>query len=1170
MALEVGQLVAYLRLDDAEFQRTLSKSGTDLRSFGQSAQRLLQPAATAFTGITTAGAATVGMLLRQGVAYNTLQQQSRAALKSITGSAEEANKQMDALDEFARNSPFSKATFITAQQQMLGFGIESKKVIPYLDSIQNGVAAIGGSNQQVGELAYIMAQISAAGKITGQDLMQFGQRGINAAKLIGDQMGMTEQEIRESITKGTLDADEALDALAAGMSETYEGAAAGVKETWIGATDRVRAATRDLGSTLAAPFVDPQGGGMALAWANGLADLLRAIGGQAGPLVNVLLPRLVPLSDAINRSLQAATIAVKDADVGAFVDDLGKLGAYATPLAAASAALFAMGTNAAILARVGLTLNPFVAALVAVVATSEDARTAAMDLVKSLAPLEDEFGNLLRAGGDLANTVLDALVGILVQLADGADSAGGPVDLLAVGLDALAGGLRFVNTVIEPVAGWLVDLAGAATGVSGPIAGVTLALIAMRNVDVSRTLAALTTGLSNAKGTWQASQATLQALGREAGVMNTAMLTARTGVQRLGGALKGFAVSNAPMLAITALAAAIGFFVQESAKAEAAAESLAATFDDLTGAATAETDQMILSQLNEQLDSGDWERLRQLGYDTNDLVDAVKRGEAGFRDFNQANVELKQGLDTTTKAGRESKNSLVEAESVVAEVGRTYGVAADEAQENARAQEDLANATEGAAAAMSDAERDAQTFNAALEVLSDEASSADEKLRALQEIMDIIAGKAVSASDAAFNYADTVRDTTKAVEDLALSQEDLDGILNDDGSLNVRSEAAARLRGSFQDLSDDANSLAVSLAEAGDVEGVSAAYDQLNADIDALGEAAGLSDEQVNALKLSLGILPTNVMTDIVINGTEANVDINRLGDALLGLPTEVVSAIYGDTSGLDTAVDHAGLQMAYVAGLSADPMIGADDSENLNIVAAATARLNEIDAMEPTPELRAEKKVLENVVAGAKLDLNSVPDKTARVTAETYGFGSVEAMKRAIRDLKSKTVTLRTQYVTSGTPPGRNFRPGSTTAWAPNADGNVWTAPNKVLQFANGAENHVAQIAPAGAWRVWAEDETGGEAYIPLGVNKRNRSLAIMHDVAARFGHVMIPVNAQRFADGASGSLTHLSTVHSGPGVDEMAVAFAAAVATLQPVVQIGERQFVGAVQQSMARMRR
>lgn len=65
------------------------------------------------------------------------------------------------------------------------------------------------------------------------------------------------------------------------------------------------------------------------------------------------------------------------------------------------------------------------------------------------------------------------------------------------------------------------------------------------------------------------------------------------------------------------------------------------------------------------------------------------------------------------------------------------------------------------------------------------------------------------------------------------------------------------------------------------------------------------------------------------------------------------------------------------------------------------------------------------------------------------------------------------------------------------NADGSV------VDFFANGGlpENHVAQIAPAGAWRVWAEPETGGEAYIPLAESKRPRSRRIAEETVGRLG---------------------------------------------------------------------
>ncbi|RLP16749.1 tape measure protein [Corynebacterium diphtheriae] len=83
------------------------------------------------------------------------------------------------------------------------------------------------------------------------------------------------------------------------------------------------------------------------------------------------------------------------------------------------------------------------------------------------------------------------------------------------------------------------------------------------------------------------------------------------------------------------------------------------------------------------------------------------------------------------------------------------------------------------------------------------------------------------------------------------------------------------------------------------------------------------------------------------------------------------------------------------------------------------------------------------------------------------------------------------------------------------------------VSYYANGGvrENHVAQIAAAGSWRVWAEPETGGEAYIPLAQSKRVRSKAILATVADKFGLTLVgrdgqalPASAARYV-AASGN---------------------------------------------------
>ncbi|WP_405908750.1 phage tail tape measure protein [Streptomyces sp. NBC_00828] len=77
------------------------------------------------------------------------------------------------------------------------------------------------------------------------------------------------------------------------------------------------------------------------------------------------------------------------------------------------------------------------------------------------------------------------------------------------------------------------------------------------------------------------------------------------------------------------------------------------------------------------------------------------------------------------------------------------------------------------------------------------------------------------------------------------------------------------------------------------------------------------------------------------------------------------------------------------------------------------------------------------------------------------------------------------------------NGVPDSIQAPSKQADGSV-------LEFYAGGgvrENHVAQVARQGTWRVWAEEAAGPEAYIPLAHNKRTRSRAITEEVVRRLG---------------------------------------------------------------------
>ena len=270
-----------------------SKEGAKgFKSFGDTLRDNRAEVTTLGVSMAAVGAsmlALTGSVAKTGIEYNVLQQTSRAALTTMLGGAEAANAQMDKLDAFARTSPFSKAVFIDAQRQLIGFGLSAQRVVPILDAVQNAVAAMGGSNQDIAEIVQIFAQIQSQGKITGRELQRLGIHGLDAATLIGEAMGKTGDQIRSEITAGAIDADTAIGALTDGMMGRFDGAAAGVKDTFVGALDRVKAAFRDFSSSAMDPFVGKEGGGLFVSLLNGVADVIRKLDELPGPVKTAMV-----------------------------------------------------------------------------------------------------------------------------------------------------------------------------------------------------------------------------------------------------------------------------------------------------------------------------------------------------------------------------------------------------------------------------------------------------------------------------------------------------------------------------------------------------------------------------------------------------------------------------------------------------------------------------------------------------------------------------------------------------------------------------------------------------------------------------------------------------------------------------------------------------------------
>lgn len=102
----------------------------------------------------------------------------------------------------------------------------------------------------------------------------------------------------------------------------------------------------------------------------------------------------------------------------------------------------------------------------------------------------------------------------------------------------------------------------------------------------------------------------------------------------------------------------------------------------------------------------------------------------------------------------------------------------------------------------------------------------------------------------------------------------------------------------------------------------------------------------------------------------------------------------------------------------------------------------------------------------------------------------------------------------------------------------------------------HMAHIAAPGTMRVFAEPETGGEAYIPLATHKRQRSTAILEQVADMFGLDVAPRVEMPEA---------LATTVSAPAISEAGLARAIAAALKSLPSAAARQRYADAIDRSV-----
>ena len=1136
--LDLGTLIAKITVDDKGFTagmdaatRRTQRFTADVQtqggivdrvfhSLGRSAKASLQVAATA-AAATTVGVAALGKnTISTGLAYNAMQQNANAALKTMLGSQKAVNEQMEKLGKLAQNSPFSKATFISAQQQLIAFGVEVEKVIPLLDAMQNAVAASGGGSQQLADLAFVVAQIKAAGKITGQDLIQLGQRGINAAEIIGKAFGKSSAEVKAMISKNQIDADQAIDALTKGMMEKFGGATDAIKKQWSGAADRIKAANRDIGADIGKMFIDPAGGGRAVEWGNKLADVLRTFQKRLREAQGGIEDFLSPAFKNISKGLDAANNALQKFDAARAGAQLEKLTSYTPLIGGTTAALMAFALQPIpVIGQLASAMGPLTVGVAALIAASPELRKAGSAFGEAFKPGEKILASTAKQLADLA-------IRLIKDLSPALESGAKGLGTFLTNISPLAPALVSVLSALAPVATAGAELAAAFANLPTPVLAAVTALAALHGplgplvskftdlgATSGRVIANLVAQVQDMGMVWTRAEKSTAGVGaamasnivpaaksvsnelktfgpaaQNAGNALTevgkASANAGTGVFKLstlaknaGSALAGafgalLSPANLALGAVTLLAAAFSAYSQKQAEATQRVEEYKETLDRTTAAVTAHTRELVRNKAEQD---GALAAYVALGGAADDYVRAVA-GEG----------EAMERVNKTLAAKREELKQNELAERAGAPGVALYSGATKELKENvSKASESLRDQSDELRRAQDETRKSTSEAERAVEAERQRQQAIDKATDAIRA-QNAAQGSLV---DAQLRNIDASDRLNKAIEEHGQVMADANGkvdIFNQNNRWFVQG-----MRDKIQAIQDEARAF----EKTGHTqEEAKAKTEEWSTALSEMAEKAGVPKEQINDLIRTLGGIP-EVKQMTFTADTEAG--------------KRAIEDFIADTAKkngvltLDANNDPAVAQLAQTLGLvEVSTGVFAIDANSEPATAKLIAGIAQVNTSTGVMTIDANNNRFQQVLAASK----SQGDNTSAsmsIYANDYASARAEQAQRYINSLASYIDVYYRKHNESPQLLPDHF-----------ADGGIRPP---VFGFANGTENHLAQIAPAGAMRLWAEPETGGEAYIPLSRMKRRRSERILAEVASRFGGTYLPGRVSQHANGSA-----------------------------------------------------
>lgn len=130
-------------------------------------------------------------------------QSMQTAIETMVGK-DIAGKLIPQIKELAKISPLTMSDMVGAEKMMLGFNIQAEDTIKYLKALSD---ISMGESSKFNSLTLAFSQMSAAGKLMGQDLNQMINAGFNPLQTIAEKTGKSIATLKNEMSKGAISAE---------------------------------------------------------------------------------------------------------------------------------------------------------------------------------------------------------------------------------------------------------------------------------------------------------------------------------------------------------------------------------------------------------------------------------------------------------------------------------------------------------------------------------------------------------------------------------------------------------------------------------------------------------------------------------------------------------------------------------------------------------------------------------------------------------------------------------------------------------------------------------------------------------------------------------------------------------------------------------------------------